>query len=40
MKIKKYHIYLNQFLYISVLQEYFLGHLKQASLPSEVVRFC
>ena len=38
--MKKYHIYLDQFNFFSILQEYFLGHLKLASLPSEVVQFC
>ena len=37
--MKKYHIYLDQFNFFSILQEYFLGHLELASLPSEVVRF-
>ena len=38
--MKKYHIYLDQFNFFSILQEYFLGHLKLASLLSEVVRLC
>ena len=35
----KYHIYLDQLNFFSILQEDFLGHLKLAGLPSEVVRF-
>ena len=38
--MKKYHIYLDQLNFFSILQEDFLGHLKLARLPSEVVRFC
>ena len=38
--MKKYHIYLDQLNFFSILQKDFLGHLKLASLPSEVVRFC
>ena len=34
--MKKYHIYLDQLNFFSILQKYFLGHLKLASLPSEV----
>ena len=37
--MKKYHIYLDQLNFFSILQEDFLGHLKLVSLPSEVVRF-
>ena len=37
--MKKYHIYLDQLNFSSILQEDFLGHLKLARLPSEVVRF-
>ena len=38
--MKKYHIDLDQFNFFSILQEFFLGHVKLASLLSEVVRFC
>ena len=38
--MKKYHVYLDQLKFFSILEEDFLGHLKLASLPSEVVRFC
>ena len=37
--MKKYHIYLDQLNFFSILQEDFVGHLKLASLPSKVVRF-
>ena len=37
--MKKYHVYLDQLNFSSILQEDFLGHLKLARLPSEVVRF-
>ena len=38
--MKKYHVYLDQLKFFSILEEDFLGHLKLASLPSEVVQFC
>ena len=31
--MKKYHIYLDQLKFFSILEEDFLGHLKLASLP-------
>ena len=37
--MKKYHIYLDQANFSSILQRDFLGYLKLASLPSEVVDF-
>ena len=37
--MKKYHIYLDQLKFLSILEEDFLGHLKLASLLSEVARF-
>ena len=37
--MKKYHIYLDQLNFFFILQEDFLGHLKLARLPSEVVQF-
>ena len=37
--MKKYHIYWDQLNFFSTLQENFLGNLKLAGLPSEVVRF-
>ena len=37
--MKKYHIYSDQLNFFSILQKDFLGHLKLASLPSEVVDF-
>ena len=37
--MKKYHVYLDQLNFSSSFQEDFLGHLKLASLPLEVVRF-
>ena len=33
------YIYLDKLNFFSILQEDFLGHLKLASLPSEMVRF-
>ena len=33
--MKKYHTYLDQLNFFSILQEDFLGHLKLASLPSK-----
>ena len=33
--MKKYHIYLDQLNFFSILQKDFLGHLKLASLPSK-----
>ena len=38
--MKKYHIYLDQFNFFSVLQEDFLGDRKLARLQSEEARFC
>ena len=37
--MKKDHVYLDQLNFFSSFQEDFLGHLKLARLPSEVVRF-
>ena len=36
--MKKYHIYLDQLNFFPILQEDFLGHLKLARLPLDVVR--